>query len=246
MVEIQASTLLSLPTEIIQSILAYIPAPDSSQNVEMTCKELRKVMTPVYRIRYGNEPAPSVPVTSNCWKRFAIRHENYCSDSDRSRNGVIDSFLESYVDCPDHSNLIDAEEVIYYLHSNPHVHSRGVEAIVVALNIQHRRQDFDAFLFRYRDSDTMPFQTMALLQARFNLCFSVSWSTCPLEVLNKCLLAAVTNGNMGLFVYLKQLLLETGNRVQVDQAVIAAVRSDRVGILQELQSSFDVEFYSLP
>ena len=100
--------------------------------------------------------------------------------------------------------------------------------------------------FRYRDSDTMPFQIMALLQARFNLSFSISWSTCPSEVLNKCLLAAITNGNMELFVSLKQLLFETGNHVQLHQAAIAAVRSDRVGILRELQSSFDVGFYSLP
>lgn len=246
MVEIQASSLLSLPTEIIQSILAYIPARDSSQNVEMTCKELRKLMIPVYRIRYGHGPAPSVPVTSSCWKRFAIQHEDHCSDSDYIRNQVVNDFLEAYFNCPDHSNLTDAEEVICYLHSNPHVHSRGIEAIVAALNIQRRCQDSDTFLFRYRNSDAMPFQTMALLQARFNLHFLVSWSTCPSKVLDKCLLAAVTGGNMELFVYLKQLLLETGERVQVHQAANAAVRSDRVEILRKLQSIFNVEFHSLP
>ena len=238
--------LLSWPTEIIQSILAYIPARDLSQNVEVTCKELRRLTIPVYRIRYGHEPAPSVPVTSSYWKRFAIRHENYQSDGDRTRNEVIDGFLESYFNCPDHFNLTNAEDVICYLHNNPHVHSRGIEAIVAALNIQHRCQDSDAFLLRYCNSDAMPFQTVALLQARFNLNFPVSWSTCPSEVLDKCLLAAVTSGNMELLVYLKQILLGTGQHVQVLQAARAAVRSDRVGILRQLHSIFDVEFHRLP
>ena len=246
MVETQASSLFSLPTEIIQLILAYIPSRDLSQNVEMTCKELRKFMIPVYRIRYGHEPAPSIPITNSCWKRFAIRNEDYRSDSDHIRNEVVNDFLESYFDSPDHCSLRNAEDVIYYLHSSPRVHSRGIEAVVAALNIQHRSQDSDAFLFRHRDSDAMTFQTMALLQARFNLHFPVSWSTCSSEVLDRCLLAAATSGDMELFVYLKQLLLETGKCVQVYQAANAAVRSDRVEILRELQSTFGVEFHNLP
>ncbi|OGE47032.1 hypothetical protein PENARI_c073G00846 [Penicillium arizonense] len=145
----QAPSLLSLPIEIIQLILSYIPSQDLSQNVEMTCKELRKAMIPVYRVRYGHEPAPSVP-------------------------------------------------------------------------------------------------SMALLQARFNLQFSVSWSTCSSEVLECCLFAVATSGDMELFVYLKQLLLEAGKDIQVHRAAKAAVRSDRVEILQELQSTFGIESHTLP
>jgi hypothetical protein len=50
MSEKPAPSLLSLPTEIIQLILSYIPSQYLSQNVEMTCKKLRKAMIPVYRV----------------------------------------------------------------------------------------------------------------------------------------------------------------------------------------------------
>ncbi|KAF4766708.1 hypothetical protein HAV15_010037 [Penicillium sp. str.  len=242
MSEKPAPSLLSLPTEIIQLILSYIPSQHLSQNVEMTCKELRKAMIPVYRVRYGHEPAPSVPVSSSCWKRFAIQHEFYCRHTDHKRDGVVDGFLKSYLESPDHHVSREAEYVIYYLHNNPHIHPRGIEAIVAALNIQHRCRDSNVFLLRYRDSDAMPFQSMALLQARFNLQFSVSWSTCSSELLECCLSAVATSGDMGLFVYFKQLLLEAGKHVQVQRVVNAAIRSDRVEILRELCT----EFHTLP
>ena len=237
---------LSLPTEIIQMIFAYIPSRDLSHNVEMTCKGLRQLMIPLYQDRYGFGPAPSVPVSSSCWKRFAIQHEDYRSDSDDLRNGVVNCFLKSYFDSPDHDHLTNAEDVIYYLHNNPHIHSRGIEAIVAALNIQNRRQDSNAFLLRYHDSEDMPLQTIALLQARFNLHFPVSWSTCSSETLERCLLAAATSGNIELFLYFTQLLLDAGKVIQVHTAADAAVRSDQVEILRELQSTFVAEFYALP
>lgn len=212
----------------------------------MTCKELKKLMIPVYRIKYGHEPAPSVSVTSSCWKRFAIQHEAHRSDSDQIRDEVIDNILEFYFDSPDHTLLMDAEDVIYYLHDNPHIHSRGIEAIFVALNIQHRREESNAFWLRYCDSDAIPLERMALLQARFKVDFPISWSTFSSEVLERCLLAAATSGNMELFLYLKQLLLEIGKDIQVHQAANAAVRSDRMEMLQYLQSTFGVEFHTLP
>jgi hypothetical protein len=86
---------------------------------------------------------------------------------------------------------------------------------------------------------------MALLQARFNLHFHVSWSACSSEVRERCLLAAATSGDMELFVYLTQLLLEAGKGVQVHPAANAAVRSDRVEILRDLQSIYGVEFPKL-
>jgi hypothetical protein len=88
--------------------------------------------------------------------------------------------------------------VIYYLHNNPQTHSRGNEAIVAALSIQHRREESYALSFRYRDSDEMPFPNMALANARFNLDLPVPWPTCSSEVLERCLLAATTSGNMEL------------------------------------------------
>jgi hypothetical protein len=87
---------------------------------------------------------------------------------------------------------------------------------------------------------------MALLQARFNLQFSISWSTCSSEFLECCLFAVVTSGDMKLFVYLKQLLLEAGKDVQVHRAASAAVRSDQVEILRELKSTFGIKFHTLP
>ena len=238
--------LLSLPTEITQMILAYLPSRDLSHNVEMTCKGLRQLMTPLYQVRYGFGPAPSVPVSRSCWKRFAIQYEDYRSDSGHIRDEVVNCFLESYFDSPDHYHLTNAEHVIYYLHNNPHIHSRGVEAIAAALHIQNRRQDSNAFLLRYHDSDAMSLQTIALLQARFNLQFPISWSTCSSETLERCLLAAATSGNTELFVSLTQLLLEADKNIQVHAAADAAVRSDQVEILRELQSTFVVEFHALP
>ncbi|OQD78089.1 hypothetical protein PENANT_c090G03597 [Penicillium antarcticum] len=246
MAERKASSLLSLPTEIIQSILAYIPSRESSENVEMTCKELKELLIPVYRVRYGHDPAPSVPVSSRCWKRFAIQHENYRRHSDHIREETVNGFLKSYLEYPDQFHLTYAEDVIYYLHNNPFVHSRGVEAIVAALNIQGRYQDSNAFLSKYRGSSAMLLETVALLQARFNLHFPVAWSTISSEVLERCLLAAATSGNMELFIYLKQLLLETGKVIQVHPAANAAIQADRVEILRDLQSSFCVEFHTLP
>ncbi|KAJ6116146.1 hypothetical protein N7523_005586 [Penicillium sp. IBT 18751x] len=142
--------------------------------------------------------------------------------------------------------MTNAEEVIFYLHNNPHVHSRGIEAVVAALNIQNRRQDSDAFILAYRDSVDMPLQTVALLQARFNLDFPVSWSTCSAGILEKCLLAAATSGNIKLFVNLEQLLLAAGNDIQIYAAANAAVRSDHVEVLRELESTFGAEFRALP
>lgn len=227
-------------------ILAYVPSRDLSQNVEMTCKQLRQLMTPLYQVKYGHGPAPFFPVSDSSWKRFAIQFEDCLSDSDHIRNELVNQFLESYFDSPDDYELGDSGAVIYYLHNNPHIHTRGIEAIVAALNIQHRRQESNAFLSKYRDSDDMPLQSMTLLQARFNLHLSVSWSTCSSESLERCLLAAATSGNIELFVYLKTLLLEAGQDVQVLPAVYAAVRSDEVEILRDLQSTFGVEFHSLP
>lgn len=241
----QPVNLLSLPTEIIQMIFAYIPSRDLSHNVEMTCNGLRQLMIPLYQGRYGFGPAPSVPVFSSCWKRFAIQHENYRCDSDYIRDEVVNNFLDTYFDSPDNDHLTNAEDVIYYLHSNPHIHSRGIEAIVAALNVQNRRQDSYTFLLKSRDSDAMPPPTIALLQARFNLHFPVSWSTCSSETLERCLLAAATCGKIELFIYLKQLLLEAGKEIQVQAAADTAVRSDQVDILRELRSAFMVEFHAL-
>lgn len=238
--------LLSLPTEITQMILAYLPSRDLSHNVEMTCKGLRQLMIPVYQVRYGLGPSPSVPVGSSCWKRFAIQHEDYLSHSGHIRDEVVNRFLESYFDSPDHYHLTDAEEVIYYLHNNPRVHSRGVEAIVAALHIQNRRQESNAFLLRYHDPDAMPLRTIALLQARFNLHFPICWPICSSETLERCLLAAATSGNTELFVSLTQLLLEAGKNIQVHDAADAAIWSDQVKILRELQSTSGAEFHALP
>lgn len=240
--------LLSLPSEIIQMILAHIPSRDLSHNVEMTCKGVRQLMIPVYQVRYGNGPPPSVQVSRIDWKRFAIRHEDCLGDSDHTRDEIVDTLLELYCDSPDHDQhqLSNAEDVIYYLHSDRQIHPRGIEAIAAALNIQHRRRDSNAFLFRYRDSDAMPPQTIALLQARFNMHFPVSWSTCSPEVLEKCLLAAAAGGNIELFVYLMQLLPEADKMNQVLAVVDTAIRADQVQILRELQRTFVVELHALP
>ena len=244
MVRRSASPLFSLPTEIIQLILAYIPSKDLSHGVEMTCKELRNLMIPIYRLRYGHEPAPSSPVSNSCWKRFAIQHEFHRCDSDDTRDERVEFLLETYSEGPEHYVLQFTEAAVYYLHNNPHVHSRGIEAIVAALNIQHRHHDSAAFLERYRDA--MSFESMAILQARFNLHFDVSWSACAPDELRRCLVAAVTSGNVELFAHLQQCLLEAGEDPQVGPAVEAALYSDRVEILRNIQSTFRVEFDALP
>lgn len=87
---------------------------------------------------------------------------------------------------------------------------------------------------------------LALLQARFNLRLPVPWSTCSSETLERCLLATATSGNIELFVYLTQLLLDAGKNIQVHAAADAAARSDQVEILRELQSTFVAEFHALP
>ena len=53
------------------------------------------------------------------------------------------------------------------LYNNPPIHFRGIEAIVV-VNLQHRHQDSDAFLFRYNcGSDAMPLQGSDLRRGFF-------------------------------------------------------------------------------
>lgn len=243
MADTRPSALLNLPNELIQAIFACLSAQDLSQNVQMTCKKLNDLTFPVYRNRYGRGPTPVAQHTQASWKVFALRNEEYEKDEDGLRNITLDEFLAFYLTQPNDETLQNsAESVLYYLHENPQIHSRGMEAVIAALNVQHRPEEFKKLQAEYNIS----LDSKALLQARFNLSFRVSWPDCSAEILNHCLLAAAAGGNIGLFEHLTTLVLEKCEDLETHGVAIAAAKSGTVGILQWLHTSPIVDFGNLP
>lgn len=108
---------------------------------------------------------------------FILRNEEYEKHEDGLRNKTLDEFLASYLTRPNDDTMLQncAVHVLYYLHNDPR--SRGMEAVIVALNIQHRPGE----LKKLQTGNGISLDSKALLQARFDLNFQVSGLIVPLK-----------------------------------------------------------------
>ncbi|KAL4876754.1 ankyrin repeat-containing domain protein [Aspergillus karnatakaensis] len=241
MVNGSSTALLDLPTEIIQQILLYLPVRDLDQNVDKTCKALRHATNPVFRLKYGRDPAP-IPEVGDRWKLIAKRNEILLGHSDGAKKEVINGFLRCYFNEAEDQRVESAEEMIYYLDESPHYHDRGVEALIAALNIQHRPEESQQILDKYNES--LAPDSKALLQARFGLDLEVSWNDCTVKLLNDCLLSAVVTENTSLFVTLKNHIQAQNGDVKYYSPLLVACSSGVARMLEYLLATCNVDIHA--
>lgn len=150
---------------------------------------------------------------------------------------VNDMLSSYYIDYSERLSC-DAENILLYLHDNLNRHAREVEAIIVTLCAQSRSHE--AAIFMTAGVKHMLSKRILLLKARFCLDLFITQDF-PLEVLKRCLLAAVTDDNVNLMKELKRKNVQLKNEIESYNIAISVARCENQRMLKFLHDeSIDV------